>query len=86
MNSTMIKANNDSRKFLIAGLGPGGMNGVPGSYQNLGHGELGISTERYFIRKIIEEYQAEVVIPPRKRRTEPREYDAHLYKERHLGC
>ena len=37
-----------------------------------------------FIRKLVEDYQAEVVIPPRKRRTEPREYDEHLYKERHL--
>lgn len=37
-----------------------------------------------FIRKLVEDYQAEVVIPPRQRRTEPREYDEHLYKERHL--
>jgi transposase len=28
--------------------------------------------------------QAEAVIPPRKNRTEPRDYDHHLYKERHL--
>jgi len=28
--------------------------------------------------------EAEVVIPPRKNRTESREYDQHWYKERHL--
>lgn len=28
--------------------------------------------------------EAEAVIPPRKNRKEPREYDLHLYKERHL--
>jgi transposase len=28
--------------------------------------------------------QAEAVIPPRKNRKEPREYDPHLYKEHHL--
>ena len=27
---------------------------------------------------------AQPVIPPRKNRKEPREYDTHLYKERHL--
>ena len=37
-----------------------------------------------FIRKIIDEYEAEAVIPPRSKRKENREYDAHLYKERHL--
>lgn len=37
-----------------------------------------------FIRLIIEEYEAEAVIPPRAKRKELREYDVHLYKERHL--
>ncbi len=36
-----------------------------------------------FIRLLIEEYEADVVIPPRAKRTNPRD-DAHLYKERHL--
>jgi len=47
-----------------------------------------IADKRYdtdhFIQKIGEEYEAEVVIPPCSMRTEPREYDKHLYKERHL--
>ena len=37
-----------------------------------------------FINLIIAEYEAEVVIPPTARRTEQRDYDKHLYKERHL--
>lgn len=37
-----------------------------------------------FIRLILEEYEAEVVIPPRGRRKERRDYDTHIYKERHL--
>ena len=37
-----------------------------------------------FIKLIIEEYEAEAVIPPRTKRKELRDYDAHLYKERHL--
>jgi len=36
-----------------------------------------------FLQKIIEK-EAEAVIPPRKNRKEQREYDRHLYKERHL--
>ena len=32
----------------------------------------------------IEEFGAIAVIPPRKNRREGREYDKHLYKERHL--
>ncbi len=32
----------------------------------------------------IAEKEAEAVIPPRKNRKESREYDKHLYKERHL--
>ncbi len=32
----------------------------------------------------IAEKEAEAVIPPRKNRKEPREYDRHCYKERHL--
>ena len=32
----------------------------------------------------IAEKEAEAVIPPRKNRKENREYDKHLYKERHL--
>jgi transposase len=34
--------------------------------------------------RLIAEKQAEAVIPPRKNRKEPREYDPHLYKERQL--
>lgn len=37
-----------------------------------------------FIRLIIEQYEAEVVIPPRGNRLKLREYDTHIYKERHL--
>jgi transposase len=36
-----------------------------------------------FLQKIVEK-EAEAVIPPRKNRKEQREYDRHLYKERHL--
>jgi transposase len=36
-----------------------------------------------FIQVIIDQ-EAEVVIPPRKNRKKSREYDKHLYKERHL--
>jgi transposase len=34
--------------------------------------------------QVIAEKEAEAVIPPRKNRKEDREYDKHLYKERHL--
>jgi len=37
-----------------------------------------------FVKLIIEEYEAEAVIPPRAKRQHPREYDKHIYKERHL--
>ena len=37
-----------------------------------------------FIKLIIEQYEAEAVIPPRAKRKELRDYDVHLYKERHL--
>ncbi len=33
---------------------------------------------------LIAEQEAQAVIPSRKNRTEPRDYDAHLYRERHL--
>ena len=33
---------------------------------------------------LIAENKTEAVIPPRKNRKEPREYDQHLYQERHL--
>ena len=36
-----------------------------------------------FIRLILKA-EAQVVIPSRAKRTEPRAYDEHLYKERHL--
>ncbi len=36
-----------------------------------------------FLNRIAEK-DAEAVIPSRKNRKEPREYDRHLYKERHL--
>ena len=35
-------------------------------------------------RKTISGCDAEAVIPPRSNRTEPYDYDEHLYKERHL--
>ncbi len=34
--------------------------------------------------KFIEDKNSKAVIPPRKNRKAPREYEAHLYKERHL--
>jgi len=34
--------------------------------------------------KTITEQQAQAVIPPRSNRKEQREYDRHLYRERHL--
>lgn len=37
-----------------------------------------------FIQLIIEEHEAEVVIPSRAKRKNPRDYDVHFYKERHL--
>jgi transposase len=37
-----------------------------------------------FIRLLVEEYEAEAVIPPSANRKEQRDYDEHLYKERHL--
>ena len=37
-----------------------------------------------FIKLIIEQYEAEAVIPPRAKRKVSRDYDAHIYKERHL--
>ncbi len=37
-----------------------------------------------FIKLIIEKYEAEAVIPPRAKRKKPRDYDKHIYKERHL--
>jgi transposase len=33
---------------------------------------------------LIEKREAQAVIPSRRNRTEPRDYDAHLYRERHL--
>ena len=36
------------------------------------------------ILKTIAAMDAEAVIPPKTNRTEPREYDQELYKERHL--
>ncbi len=36
-----------------------------------------------FLRRIAEK-KAEAVIPPRKNRKAPRDYDHHLYQERHL--
>ena len=37
-----------------------------------------------FIKLIIEQYEAEAVIPPRAKRKELRDYDTYLYQERHL--
>ena len=37
-----------------------------------------------FIHLIIEQYEAEVVIPPRAKRTDPRDYDEHYHTEQHL--
>jgi len=36
------------------------------------------------IKLIVEDFQAEAVIPPRKNRKEQRDYDRHLYKHRNL--
>jgi len=36
-----------------------------------------------FLQRIADQ-EAEAVIPPRKNRKEPRDYDLHLYKERYL--
>jgi transposase len=55
----------------------------------LGEDELGavIADKAFdsdaFVAKL-EARGAEAVIPPRKNRTEPREYDKHLYKARNL--
>jgi transposase len=38
----------------------------------------------HFIKLLIEEYEAEAVIPSRAKRKVPRDYDKHIYKERHL--
>ena len=50
--------------------------------------ELVIADKAYdvddFIALIIKQYEAEAVIPSRAKRKQPRDYDAHLYKERHL--
>lgn len=37
----------------------------------------------HFLQKVADR-EAQAVIPPRKNRKEQREYDKHLYKERHL--
>lgn len=36
------------------------------------------------IRQLVADHDAEAVIPSRANRTEPPDYDAHWYKERHL--
>jgi len=36
------------------------------------------------LRQHVDDIGAEAVIPPRANRTEPPDYDAHWYKERHL--
>ncbi len=36
------------------------------------------------IELIVEEHHAQAVIPPKKNRKQPREYDRHLYKTRNL--
>lgn len=38
----------------------------------------------HFLRFITEQKEAEPVIPPSARRTEPHDYDDHPYRERHL--
>ncbi len=35
-------------------------------------------------RQVLADKDAEAVIPPRRNRKEPRDYDLHLYKERHV--
>ena len=35
-------------------------------------------------RQVLADKEAEAVIPPRSNRKQPRAYDQHLYKERHL--
>ncbi len=34
--------------------------------------------------RVLADKPAEAVIPPRRNRKDPRDYDKHLYKERHL--
>lgn len=43
-----------------------------------------IADRSYDLLRRIAEKEAEAVIPPRKNRKEQRDYDKHLYKERHL--
>jgi transposase len=46
-----------------------------------------IADKGYDAQKVLElagEKSMEPVIPPRKNRTQPRAYDAHLYRMRHL--
>lgn len=42
------------------------------------------SYDANWLIELIEQQQAKPVIPPRRNRRQPREYDRHLYKERHL--
>ena len=43
-----------------------------------------IADRSYDLLRRIAEQEAEAVIPPRKNRKEQRDYDKHLYKERHF--
>lgn len=45
-------------------------------------GDKGYDGDRFV--ETIEERDAEAVIPPKKNRLEPRDYDRHTYKERNL--
>jgi transposase len=45
-------------------------------------GDKGYDSDAFV--RLIEAQGAQAVIPPRKRRTQPREYDRHLYKDRNL--
>jgi transposase len=45
-------------------------------------GDKGYDADEFV--RAIEAQGAQAVIPPRKRRTQPRDYDRHLYKDRNL--
>jgi transposase len=53
---------------------------IEGQHFEAGIADKGYDSDR--LVKLIESRGAEAVIPPKKNRTGPREYDQHLYQER----
>ena len=53
---------------------------IEGQRFDAGIGDKGYDSDR--LVAVIESQGAEVVIPPKKNRKEPRSYDGHIYKER----